>query len=568
MSKDLTTNTDYVEWLGEIKNRIQSSQQRAALKVNQELLSLYWFIGDALSQKKTDWGDKFIENLARDLKIEFPSVKGFSKRNLEQMRRWFDYHSTHVEIAQQAVAQIEFDPVLKFTKQAATQLRNNTNLKITKQAATQLPEKSQQAVDQNLTNLLFNIPWWHHILILSKIKDPQEVYFYIIKTIQNGWSRSILQEQISSDLYNRQGKALTNFELTLPTPQADLAQETLKNPYSFDFLTLAEDVKERDFEQALIQHMKKFLLELGKGFAYVGNQYNLNVEGDDFFLDLLFFNTNLNCYVIFELKVGDFKPEFAGKLNMYVNTVNQQVKLENHAETIGVLLCKTPNKTVVEYSIKGISSPLGVTDYSFKKALPEELKSDMPTVEELEEELATEIEVVKSPLDEKREKLMALINANKKEEVKTPKSTEIIKTVIDTVFIKLIENIEQKIEEQDIKSWYLHELKSYFVDSNGYGNLEEFYKLLEENPNPRKVEYNVRFDGFKKAGTKAFGNRLEFSLAFSDYKYAIHFNRNDVSDKEFLYSHKMTTKNLNDMSERLVTELMDEILIDAERNLK
>lgn len=553
MSKNLATNTDYVEWLGEIKNRIQSSQQRAALKVNQELLSLYWFIGDALSQKKTDWGDKFIENLARDLKIEFPSVKGFSKRNLEQMRRWFDYHSTHVEIAQQAVTQIDFD----------------SNFKIAQQAAAQLPELGQQAVDLSLNTLLFNIPWGHNLLIISKIKDPQEVYFYIIKTIQNGWSRSILQEQINSDLYNRQGKALTNFELTLPTPQADLAQETLKNPYSFDFLTLAEDVKERDFEQALIQHMKKFLLELGKGFAYVGNQYNLNVEGDDFFLDLLFFNTNLNCYVIFELKVGDFKPEFAGKLNMYVNTVNQQVKLENHAETIGVLLCKTPNKTVVEYSIKGISSPLGVTDYSFKKALPEELKSDMPTVEELEEELATEIKVVKSPLDEKREKLMALINANKKEEVKTPKSTEIIKTVIDTVFIKLIENIEQKIEEQDIKNWYISERKTYSTDSHfGQNSLDEFFKLLVENPTPHKVEYDVYYDGFKKAGTKAFGNSLRFNIKFSQYKYTIHFNRNDVSDKEFLYSYKMTTKNLNDMSERLVTELMDEILVDAERNLK
>ncbi len=351
MSKDVATNKGYISWFVEIKKRIQSSQQRAALKVNQELLSLYWFIGDALAHKQSDWGDKFIENLARDLKVEFPSVKGFSKRNLEQMRRWVDYHSAHIDIAQQVVAQVELDPLLKFTKQGATQLQNDANLKITKQAATQLPELGQQTDDLNLTSLLFNIPWWHHILILSKIKDPEEVYFYIIKTIQNGWSRSILQEQILSDLYNRQGKALTNFELTLPDSQADLAQETLKNPYSFDFLTLTEDAKERDFEQALIQHIKKFLLELGKGFAYVGNQYNLNVEGDDFFLDLLFFNINLNCYVVFELKVGDFKPEFAGKLNMYVNTINNQVKSDHHGETIGVLLCKTPNKTVIEYSI-------------------------------------------------------------------------------------------------------------------------------------------------------------------------------------------------------------------------
>ncbi|MCB9188761.1 MAG: DUF1016 domain-containing protein [Flavobacteriales bacterium] len=552
MSKELATNKDYIEWLGEIKSQIQHSQQRAALKVNQELLGLYWFIGGALNQKQAEWGDKFIENLARDLKVEFPDMKGFSKRNLEQMRRWFDFHSAHFEIAQQAVAQLKFD----------------TNLLIAQQAVAQLPEKSQQAVDQNFGALIFSIPWGHHLYILTKVKAPEEVYFYIIKTIQNGWSRSILEQQIESDLYNRQGKALSNFELTLPDAQADLAQETIKNPYNFDFLTLAEDVKERDFERALIQHIKKFLLELGKGFAYVGNQFNLNVEGDDFFLDLLFFNTNLNCYVIFELKVGDFKPEFAGKLNMYVNTVNAQVKADHHAETIGVLLCKTPNKTVIEYSIKGIASPLGVSDYSFKTALPEELKADMPTVEELEEELAAEIEVKKSPLEEKRDKLLALIKSSGKEEVKIPVNPDRISQVIENVFIPLIEKLEEKIGEHDIHECYVNHRTSFRVDNQGHERLDEFYKLLKENNSPREIEFDLYFRGFKKAGTKAFDNGLRFNIQFSDFKYTILLNRNNQKNKEFLYSHEIKKEELDELAEQMVNELMDEILICAERNLK
>lgn len=236
---------------------------------------------------------------------------------------------------------------------------------------------------------LAQIPWSDHQVLLDKVKDADARAFYIRQIIKNGWSRNVLVHQITGKLFQRQGKALSNFELTLPNPQSDLATETLKNPYLFDFLNLDAEAREREVEAALIQHIRRFLLELGRGFAYVGNQFNLNVAGDDFFADLLFFNFHLNCFVVFELKVGDFQPEFAGKLNFYINCIDEQVKGKEHHPTIGVLLCKTPNQTVIKYSLKSIGTPIGVADYELRKTLPKKLAKQMPTIEELEEQMKT-----------------------------------------------------------------------------------------------------------------------------------------------------------------------------------
>jgi predicted nuclease of restriction endonuclease-like (RecB) superfamily len=544
MNIEIASDSDYLHWLGNIKQQIRVSQQKAALAVNHELLGLYWFIGESLSLKITEWGDKFIAHLARDLKVEFPDMKGFSVSNLKYMRRWYSYYAEHSQIGQQLVDQLKIDA--SFT--------NNL----------QWMNPGQQLVDLNLKILLFNIPWGHHTLILTKTNGPEEAIFYITKTIQNGWSRAILKHQMESELFKRQGKALTNFNLTLPDSRADLAQEVIKNPYNFDFLTLEEDIKEKELERALIQHMKKFLLELGRGFAYVGNQYNLNVEGDDFFLDLLFFNINLNCYVIFELKVGDFKPEFAGKLNMYVNTVNEQVKRDAHNETIGVLLCKTPNKTVVEYSIKGIKNPLGVADYLLQKAIPNELRAGLPTVEELEEELDTQIEIKLSPLEEKRNRLLAFIQSNTKEEVKIPKSAGAINDVVESVFIPLAKRIQTKIEEQQIDSWFLKSSKTYSSGSYGKNDITEFRLLLTEEKNVQEVEYRNYLDGFKTGGINAFGSSLRFSINFAEFKYTIKLNYSE-NPKEYLYSHTLSDTDLDRLVEEVVNQLLDSIENEVDR---
>lgn len=550
MSKELASG-NYVHWFGEIKNRIRSSQQKAALAVNRELLDLYWFIGEALVAKQTEWGDKFIDNLARDLKVEFPDMKGFSKRNLETIRRWYSFYSINLEFAQQAVAQLQIDP----------------NFSNAQQIVAQSEQTGQQPVDQNVKALLHSVPWGQHTVIITKVKSPEEAFFYLVKTVQNNWSRSNLTQHISTDLYNRQGKALTNFALTLPEPQADLAQEIIKNPYNFDFLMLQEDARELEVERALIQHLKKFTLELGKGFAYVGNQYNLKVDGDDFFLDLLFFNTILNRYVIFELKVGDFKPEFAGKLNMYANTVNDKVKMPHHKDTIGILLCKTPNKTVVEYSIKGIQTPLGVSEYSFQTALPEELVVGLPTVEQLEEEIAAEMKILKDPLDEKRAKILELINLKAKEEVKIQRSQEVIAKFVKNVFHPLRNQIIQLLEHNNVKDWFLEFKEEYMLDNQIYEYKTNFDVFSQHDQNIHQIGYEIYLNGFKHAGTNTFGSRERIKFNFHQYVFSVTIQHEQKPFKEFLYSTKITDDEINEISIAFVSDLMDQIHSDAERQL-
>jgi predicted nuclease of restriction endonuclease-like (RecB) superfamily len=357
---------EYRSIVAELKEKIRSARSQAVFTVNRQLLTLYWEIGHTISQqeKSEGWGAKVVETLSKDLSTEFPDLKGLSSRNLRYMRDF-------------AVAYPQFG----ILQAPLAKLPDGT----TKPAQSPILQPSVAKLS-DIQSILGQISWYHHITLLEKVKSPDERLFYIRKTIENGWSRNVMLHHIGNNLYKRQGKALSI-----------LAKETLKNPYIFDFLSISEEMQERDVEQSLIRHIRKFLLELGKGFAYVGNQYNLNVDGDDYFLDLLFYNYHLHCFVIFELKIGDFKPEYAGKLNFYVNTVNEQIKGKSDNPTIGVLLCKTPNDTVIRFTLRGISTPLGVADYKLAQSLPQKLKSQMPTVKELEE--ALEGELKKSPSD-------------------------------------------------------------------------------------------------------------------------------------------------------------------------
>ena len=373
----MEVNSDYLKILQGLKEKIIQTRQRVSLSANAQLLSLYWEIGKtiAVMESEQGWGAKTIEKLSIDLKTSFPEMKGLSPRNLRYMR---DFSNTYPQFTLLATS-------VEFLQQPAaiTQSADKQTDIILQQTAAKLDTTF-------ITNLeLAQIPWSDHQVLLDKVKDADARAFYIQQIIKNGWSRNVLVHQITGKLFQRQGKALSNFELTLPNPQSDLATETLKNPYLFDFLNLDAEAMEREVEAALIQHIRRFLLELGRGFAYVGNQFNLNVAGDDFFTDLLFFNFHLNCFVVFELKVGDFQPEFAGKLNFYINCIDEQIKGKEHHPTIGVLLCKTPNQTVIKYSLKSIGTPIGVADYELRKTLPKKLAKQMPTIEELEEQMKT-----------------------------------------------------------------------------------------------------------------------------------------------------------------------------------
>ena len=378
MPVSLTSSPDgYAEWLTDLKNRIHKAQQRATLAVNQELIVLYWQIGrDILTrQAEQGWGAKVIERLSHDLRSAFPEMKGFSRSNLKYMRvfaeAWPEF-----EIGQQPVGQIGTGGI------AQEVLGQSGGGAIVQQPLHKWGE------GEIVHQLVDKLPWGHHCVLLDKLKTREEREWYLRKAIEHNWSRNILVMQIESRLLERSGAAITNFELSLPKPQSDLARESLKDPYRFDFLGLTEEAQEREIENALIQHVTDFLLELGAGFAFVGRQVLLDVGGEEFFLDLLFYHLKLRCYVVIELKAGPFKPEHLGKLGFYLTAVDSQMKHPADGPTIGLLLCKSKNKVVAEYALHGKTQPLGVAEYQLVESLPPELQTSLPSIEQIERELA------------------------------------------------------------------------------------------------------------------------------------------------------------------------------------
>ncbi|NDY72701.1 DUF1016 domain-containing protein [Desulfobacter hydrogenophilus] len=359
MSKTNLTKAEYRDWLKEIKQRVRQAQVKAAVQVNTALLTFYWELGADIvtRQKKARWGSGFLKQLSQDLMAEFPDIKGFSYRNIKYIRSWYLFYSEGLANWATGCCPIE--------KQAVAPIDST--------------EKRQQAVAQ-----LVQIPWSHNLIIISKCKEITEALYYVNKTMAHNWSRNVLTHQIESGLYQREGKAVTNFAKTLPAPQSDLAQELIKDPYNFDFLTLTEDYNERELEKALTDHITKFLLELGAGFAYVGRQKGVQVGEREFFLDLLFYHTRLHCYVVIELKTGEFEPEYAGKLNFYLKAVDEQLSGERDEPSIGILLCKSRDKVVVEYALSDIHKPMGISQYQLTRALPDDLKPSLPSIEELE----------------------------------------------------------------------------------------------------------------------------------------------------------------------------------------
>ena len=328
----------YADWLTDLKTRIHTAQQRATLAVNHELVLLYWQIGrDILArQAEQGWGSRVIERLAQDLREAFPEMKGFSPRNLKYMRAFA-----------QAWPDMEF-----------------------------------------VQGVLAQLPWYHQLALLDKLDSPDSRLWYAAKAIEHNWSRNILVMQIETHLLERSGTAVTNFAASLPKPQSDLARESLKDPYRFDFLGLTDEAQERVIENALVKHVTEFLLELGAGFAFVGRQVLLDVGGDEFFIDLLFYHLKLRCYVVIELKGGKFKPEHLGQLGFYLTAVDRQVKSEHDNPTIGLLLCKTKNKVVAEYALGDKTQPMGIAEYKLLESLPAELQTSLPSIEQIERELA------------------------------------------------------------------------------------------------------------------------------------------------------------------------------------
>jgi predicted nuclease of restriction endonuclease-like (RecB) superfamily len=335
MTKELQLPSGYATLLTGIKERVRTAQVRAALAVNRELILLYWSIGQDISSRfnSEGWGTKVIDRLAKDLGTEFPGVEGFSPRNLRYMRSFAE--------------------------------------------AWPEPEILQQ--------LIAKLPWGHQTRLLDRIKDRPTREWYLKAAIENGWSQNVLVHQISTRLHERQGKALTNFSRALPPEGSDLAEQILKDPYQFDFLTLAASAKERELERGLLNHLRDLLLELGRGFAFIGSQVPLEVDGQPFYIDLLFYHVRLHSYFVIELKVGPFKPEYAGKLNFYLSAVDDLLRTPSDAPTLGLLLCESRSGSIVEYALRDVAKPIGISTYRVTRELPEPVQDEVPSIEDLQE---------------------------------------------------------------------------------------------------------------------------------------------------------------------------------------
>lgn len=369
--KQLSVPAGFPDLLKEVKDRIERAQTRAMMSVNAELVRLYWDIGRLIDQRQKDegWGAGVIPRLAGELRNELPELKGFSERNIKLM----------VQFAHEYPAAFPSDP-------------------IGQPAVAQLPAqpKGQQLVAQ--------IPWAHNVLLMQRVKDAKARLWYMQQTLANGWSRNVLLTMIRSGAHARQGKAVTNFDQILPAPQSDLARQTLKDPYIFDFLTLQEPFHERELETNLLHQLERFLLELGQGFAFVGRQMHMEVGDRDFYIDLLFYHLKLRCFVVIDLKTGEFKPEYAGKMNFYLSVADDQLRHAADEPSIGLILCQDRNHIVAEYALRGVSKPIGISEYELTRALPPDLQSALPTVEEIEAELEEAAKPASSPPVAKKRK--------------------------------------------------------------------------------------------------------------------------------------------------------------------
>lgn len=358
----------YKRWITDVSRRFKSSQIKAAIKVNDEMLRFYWSLGRDIVEMKAEsqWGIAFFEVLSKDITQIIPDSKGFSPRNLRYMRDYYVLFNSAKEFLPQVVAKSD--------------------------QAKSLPQLGVKSEGVSVFDEIFLIPWGHIRTIIDKCKGNRDkALFYVHKTLENSWSRAVLLNFLDTDLFERQGKAITDFAHTLPEPLSDLAQQITKDPYNFDFLTLTERYEEKELKQALIGNIERFLMELGKGFAYMGREYRLEVGNEERFIDMLFYHTGLHCYVVIEVKVQKFDPADLGQLGFYVSAVNHILKKDGDNPTIGLLVCKTKDDVVAQYTLEGTNLPLGISEYELSKLYPVDFKSSLPNIEEIEAELSRDL---------------------------------------------------------------------------------------------------------------------------------------------------------------------------------
>lgn len=357
MNNIIKSDETYKKWICSLKTRYRNSQIQAAMSVNRDMLLFYWFLGRDITLIKAEsrWGSKFVDALSTDLRKELPDVKGFSRTNIFYMIRFYRLYTN--ETIPQVEGQFEFAEII--------------------------PQVGGQIEDD-----IFRVPWGHHKLIIDKCKDDRDkAIFFVRKIIENNWSRAVLQNFLDTNLYERQGKAISNFEKTLPAPQSDLAQEMTKDPYNFDFLAMTDGYYEKELKDALMNNISKFLLELGTGFAFVGREYRLEVGDTEQFIDMLFYNISLHCYVVIEVKIRAFEPGDMGQIGTYVAAVDDIMRKAGDAPTVGLLVCKNKDNVLAQYAVNSSNAPVGISEYELSDLMPEDFKGTLPSIEEIEREL-------------------------------------------------------------------------------------------------------------------------------------------------------------------------------------
>jgi predicted nuclease of restriction endonuclease-like (RecB) superfamily len=518
--------------LQQLKNKIKTAKIQTVLAVNNELLKVYWEIGHVISEqeKAAGWGGKIVDKLASDLKIEFPEMRGLSARNLRYMRDF-------------AIAY----PRFLFLQQPA--------------AKTEITENQ---VDVILQQAAAKLPWGHHQVLLIKLKTIKERCFYIQKAVENGWSRSVLEHHIEGGLQKAQGTLTNNFKNTLPEHESELTLQLFKEPYKLDFVMLGEQAKERDLEDALISHVTKLLLELGDGFAFMGRQRKFEAGGREFYIDLLFYHTKLRRHIIIELKVGEFEAEYVSKMNLYLGLADDQLKGQYDEPAIGLILCKTKNKIVAEYALRDTTKPIGIAEYKIAEILPEDIKGELPSIEEIESKLDEELKVQERPVS-KFKQLMIKLEGLKDEEVKIKREKHITKHLFEYLVLPLKKRLYENIQS-DIMPLFEHAMLTLWIDGRGFTSEEEAEAFFSKKEECQIFKISVEMNGFKKAGRKAFNSYIELEIYLDLYKYSIGFNGYGQGNQiERLYHQPITEKELDEVCELLKDRLLDTIISQVDQ---
>ncbi|MFM7022252.1 MAG: YhcG family protein [Flavobacteriales bacterium] len=533
---------DYINILNTLKEKIRQARTKAAITVNVELLKLYWEVGMIVSaQEKTKgWGAKVVVQLSKDLSTEFPDMKGFSQRNLRYMR---DFALAYPELGN-----IDTLPILQGT-----------------------PAKLQRTDIQNVMILqesLAKLSWYHHTTLLDKVKDKETRLFYVQETIQNGWSRDVMVHQIEGGLHQRVGKITSNFKNTIAPEQSELVQQLFKDPYKFEFIYLGKEAKERDLEDALMNQLTKFLLELGQHFAFMGRQYKVMIGEREYFFDLLFYHTRLKRYIIIDLKIDEFKPEYKGKMEFYLNLADEHLKQKDDEKSIGLILCKTKDGLVVEYALRDSSKPIGIAEYKINELLPQNIRGELPTVEELEAEIEKEYEELKSPSQKRFDSLKEKLAQLKGDGIKQTATTAILFEIIDKSVLPLYQALLKGMK--DVKELFYSctcQWQGKEKNITDISQLAEGWKDEQFLKNNFELYFSYRLFGLKKAGTADIGSGFQINFKIETYWYGfalVNYNNQQPFIKK-LYHEQLTAQEIESIVETVYNFVLQDIERDVER---